>query len=135
MNELFMGAVEEVAKRLRAGNVEVGRFRHMLVLDKQLRQEVEKRERVWLERANEVLCKLLDEIEKRIEGEEVTMGELVKALDVISTKWNLYFGRPTSIVENRTSQLSDEELEAEIIELQRCMIVEESNNTELGRGE
>jgi len=96
--------------------------------DKGFALAVQEAEEHWLSKANTVLAELLGEIKARITLPETSMGELVKALDTISNKWNVAMGKPTSfgVTANITkvdSGMKDEELDKRIREIERHMIV------------
>ena len=118
MGELFNQTIEEIVKKLDIKTSDVSKIRHLMALDPVYKQLIEDRENFWLNEANTILCELVEAIRTKIMDPDTTMGDLVRALDVISDKYNLHMGKPTSIAETRHSKLTPEALDAEIIELQ-----------------
>jgi hypothetical protein len=103
--------------------------------DKEFALAIEKAEQSWLENANSVLSELLAEIRERITSPETSMKELVTAIDVLSNKWNLYMGKPTSLDAsvkiNVTKEIKDEELDERLKELERHFILAPLPHNEL----
>ena len=98
---------------------------------------VQDAEQTWLTNANSVLTELLDEIRARISQPETSMKELVSAIDVLSNKWNLYMGKPTSfdasVKVNVTKEIKDEELDSRLLELERHFILAPLPHQELSQ--
>jgi len=94
-----------------------------MALNPAFKRLLEEEERHWLERANKVLTEIIEEIRTRITKRKTTMGDLVKALDVISDKYNIELGKPTSIEGNyhlhAIKGISDPDLDKRISELEK----------------
>lgn len=94
----------------------------LLAANPAFKETIEEIERHWLEKANTILSEILTEIRVRISSPETTMGDLVRAIDVISDKYNLHLGKPTSFNAsanlNITQNLSDEELDKKIKDIE-----------------
>lgn len=84
-------------------------------LDTNFRKEIETMEQHWLYKINTVLREIVDKIQERV-GLGMGDKDLIRALDVISDKYNLEQGKPTSRRDHRhfIGDLTEEELDERI---------------------
>lgn len=118
---MLMEELEAASKRYKVKGI--GKAitpRSLMYFDPDYEGEVKKMEEHWLADANKVLGEIIGEIRNRITDPTTTVGELVKALDTISDKYNIQIGKPTSVNANYSliQNLPDEELEKRIKELE-----------------
>jgi hypothetical protein len=95
----------------------------MKKLDPKFAKKLEDIEVHWLNDANEILKELMVQIRILAQNPMAELKDVIKALDVISNKYNLHQGLPTSIEEQRKkiTNLTDEDLDDRINQLQRMI--------------
>ena len=101
-------------KNIKSPNTAIERLK---ALDSDFRKAIEEHENTWLSNANIILTEIMNMIRKKILDPDVTMAELVKALDVISVKYDLSLGKPTARVKHDVEHhkdMTEEELDKRI---------------------
>jgi hypothetical protein len=124
LNEILRETIERLETRGKPGLS----VTEVVRADPMFAQALEDIENYWLKKANKILSELMEQIRVKIMDPETTMGDLVKALDVISNKYNLSMGKPTSFSAsanlnmNKKEKLSEEELDKEIEDIKAQFI-------------
>ena len=113
----------EVLKKNPSKEIKKTRVELLMALDPDYKKIVNDAEEYWLSKANEVLKEIITAIRSKIAAPDVTMQDLVKALDVISNKYNIDMGKPTSIGLDYklqiTKDMDDGEIDKRLLELEK----------------
>lgn len=90
----------------------------LMALDPDYKEIIKNAEEYWLTKANTILTEIIDKIREKAQEPGTSMGDLVRALEVISNKYNLHQGKPTSLNVNVVQNMTTKEIDKRIEELQ-----------------
>ena len=121
--------IDDYLKGKRAGQRTFGpsdsTIERMAALDPEFAEELERMKSHWLGEANQLLKDMMIAIGNKVKDKDATLKDIAKALDIVSNKYNVFLGLPTSlsahahvIKTQEPKDLTEEELDTKIEQLQ-----------------